>query len=268
MADTAKIREVRERTGVGFGDCKRALDECNWDIEEAIDFIRQQSAVKAQKKADRSAKEGLLALKISTGAEVGAIVEVNVETDFAARNERFRAFAQNVVERIVVEGEDALEKMAPDRDELIQVIGENVSLRRANRFTASKGTIVGYLHANEKVGSLVELVGGELTLGKDIAMHITAMSPIVVDPNDLPEDLIERERKIFSAQAAESGKPPTIAEKMVEGKLRKFRSEASLTDQAFVRTPEITVGKLLATQGATCVRFVRYEVGESIDDPS
>ena len=261
----SKIKEVRSRTGVGFGDCKKALDDAGDDIEKAIEIIRMQSAVKAAKKADRTAAEGLLAMRISESGDSGAMVEVNSETDFAARNERFVEFANAAVDWVLEHGEDQMEGLEEAREQLVQIIGENVSVRRAVRFASHDGEVGGYLHANDKLGALVETRGADDLLGREIAMHVAAMSPMVVSNDQMPADVLGAERKIYEAQALESGKPESITKKMVDGRLRKFVAESSLLDQAFVREPSNKVGDLLEQAGAQCVRFVRFEVGEGLE---
>ena len=261
----SKIKEVRSRTGVGFGDCKKALDDAGDDIEKAIEIIRKQSAVKAAKKADRTAAEGLLAIRVSESGDSGAMVEVNSETDFAARNERFVEFANTAVDWVLEHGEDQMEGLEEAREQLVQIIGENVSVRRAVRFASHDGEVGGYLHANDKLGALVETRGADDLLGREIAMHVAAMSPMVVSNDQMPADVLGAERKIYEAQALESGKPESITKKMVDGRLRKFVAESSLLDQAFVREPSNKVGDLLEQAGAQCVRFVRFEVGEGLE---
>ena len=261
----SKIKEVRSRTGVGFGDCKKALDDAGDDIEKAIEIIRKQSALKAAKKADRTAAEGLLAMRISESGDSGAMVEVNSETDFAARNERFVEFANAAVDWVLEHGEDQMEGLEEAREQLVQIIGENVSVRRAVRFASRDGEVGGYLHANDKLGALVETRGADDLLGREIAMHVAAMSPMVVSNDQMPADVLGAERKIYEAQALESGKPESITKKMVDGRLRKFVAESSLLDQAFVREPSNKVGDLLEQAGAQCVRFVRFEVGEGLE---
>ena len=261
----SKIKEVRSRTGGGFGDCKKALDDAGDDIEKAIEIIRKQSAVKAAKKADRTAAEGLLAMRVSESGDSGAMVEVNSETDFAARNERFVEFANAAVDWVLEHGEDQMEGLEEAREQLVQIIGENVSVRRAVRFASHDGEVGGYLHANDKLGALVETRGADDLLGREIAMHVAAMSPMVVSNDQMPADVLGAARKIYEAQALESGKPESITKKMVDGRLRKFVAESSLLDQAFVREPSNKVGDLLEQAGAQCVRFVRFEVGEGLE---
>ena len=261
----SKIKEVRSRTGVGFGDCKKALDDAGDDIEKAIEIIRKQSAVKAAKKADRTAAEGLLALRVSESGDSGAMVEINSETDFAARNERFVEFANTAVDWVLEHGEGRMEGLEEAREQLVQIIGENVSVRRAVRVISQGGEVGGYLHANDKLGALVETRGADDLLGREIAMHVAAMSPMVVSNDQMPEHVVRAERKIYEAQALESGKPESVINKMVDGRLQKFVAESSLLDQAFVREPSNKVGDLLKQANAQCRRFIRFEVGEGIE---
>ena len=265
--DMALIKELRERTGVGFGDCKKALVEANWDMERAVDIVRLQSGAKAAKKADRTAAEGLLGLKID--GDRAAMVEVNVETDFAARNPKFSAFVERAVAKALEDGADDLATaLEAERQALVQEIGENINVRRAACIEAQDGgTVVGYLHQDQKKGTLVAIGGGDnaLELGQDIAMHITAMRPLVVAPDEVPADVVAKERAIFEAQAVDSGKPPQIVEKMVSGRVRKFLAESSLLEQPFVKDSGLTVGKLLKSANASCHGFERFEVGEGID---
>jgi len=260
-----KIKEVRSRTGVGFGDCKKALEDAGDDIDKAIEIIRKQSAVKAAKKADRTAAEGLLAMHVSENGDSGAMVEVNSETDFAARNERFIDFANEAVKWVVKHGDSEMEGLEEAREQLVQVIGENVSVRRAVRFVSQGGEVGSYLHANDKLGALVEIRGGDAVLGKEIAMHVTAMNPMVLAADQMPEQVLRTERGIYEAQALESGKPESIVQKMVDGRVRKFLAESSLLDQPFVRDPGTKVGDLLDQAGARCLRFIRFEVGEGVE---
>ena len=266
LADMVKIKEVRSRTGVGFGDCKKALEDAGDDIDKAIEIIRTQSAVKAAKKADRTAAEGLLAMHVSENGDSGAMVEVNSETDFAARNERFIDFANEAVKWVVKHGDSEMEGLEESREQLVQIIGENVSVRRAVRFVSRQGGEVGsYLHANDKLGALVEIRGGDAVLGKEIAMHVTAMNPMVLAADQMPEQVLRTERGIYEAQALESGKPESIVQKMVDGRVQKFLAESSLLDQPFVRDPDTKVGDLLEQAGAQCLRFIRFEVGEGVE---
>lgn len=260
------IKELRERTGVGFGDCKKALAEAGWEMEEAIAIVRRESGAKAAKKADRTAAEGLLGVVASADGESAAIVEINIETDFAAKNEKFVAFVAEAAERTLAEGADGLAEALEDRRaELVAEIGENISVRRAAKVEAPGGTVGVYLHQDSRQGALVGLTVGDLDLARDLAMHVTAMRPLVVAPADVPEATVARERAIFEAQAAESGKPANIVEKMVEGRVRKFLSESSLTEQPFVKDAQVRISKLLKQAGATCTGFERFQVGEGVE---
>lgn len=265
MSDVSKIKEVRERTGIGFSDCKKALIEADWDVEQALAVIREQSAVKAAKKADRTAAEGRLAIKIGDDRKSGAIVEVNIETDFAARNERFESFCETVIENVLEQGPTAIESLDQLRQELVHTIGENISIRRAEKFTTTDGFIVGYVHTNGTVGALVEMESGDARVGEDIAMHVTAMNPMVVSEDQLSTEVIEREREILTQQALETGKPENIVEKIVEGRLRAFQKEVCLIHQDFVMDQKVDVKSILKSGNASCKRFVRYQVGEGIE---
>lgn len=260
------IKELRERTGVGFGDCKKALAEAGWEMEEAIAIIRRESGAKAAKKADRTAAEGLLGVAASADGERAAIVEINIETDFAAKNEKFVAFVAKAAERTLAAGADDLAGALEDRRaELVAEIGENINVRRAARVEAPGGTVGVYLHQDSRQGALVAVSVKDEDLARDLAMHVTAMRPLVVAPADVPEAVVARERAIFEAQAAESGKPPNIVEKMVEGRVRKFLSESSLTEQPFVKDAQVRISKLLKQANATCTGFERFQVGEGVE---
>jgi len=269
MAITAsQVKELRERTGLGMMDCKKALTEADGDMDLAIENLRKSSALKAEKKAGRTAADGLLGVKVADDGKTAALVEINIETDFAAKNEKFIAFVQRVTDGVFEQGSGDLSAIAgleSERETLVQEIGENISLRRAEFIDAADATITGYLHTNNRQASLVVMTGGDTDLAKDIAMHVTAINPMVIAQGDVPEASIAKEREIAQAQAAESGKPPEIVEKMVEGKVRKFLAEVSLMDQPFVKDGNIKVNKLLKDAGADIKKFVRYEVGEGIE---
>ena len=262
------IKELRERTGVGFGDCKKALLEVDWDIERAVDVVRRQSGAKAAKKADRTAAEGLLGLVVEGAA--GALVEVNIETDFAARNPKFEAFVDRAAaQALAAGGEGVAEALEGEREALVQEIGENIHIRRAARLQAPPGGVVaGYLHQDKRKAALVSLTAGDEALARDVAMHVTAMRPLVVRAEDMPADVVARERAIVAEQARESGKPAAIVEKITAGRMSKFLAESSLREQPFVKDGDVKVGQLLATAKADCAGFERYEVGEGIDKPT
>jgi elongation factor Ts len=257
------VKELRERTGLGMMDCKKALVEADGDMEAAIESLRKSSGMKAAKKAGRIAADGLIACRVD--GSKGVMVEVNCETDFAARDENFVAFVKTVTDKAFDSGatDVAALDLEAEREALVQKIGENISIRRVESF--SEGTVTDYVHGNGKIGVLIALEGGNEALGKDVAMHIAAMNPTVVNPEDAPADLVAKEREIYTAQAQDSGKPPEIVEKMIDGRIRKYLAEISLVEQAFVKDGDTKVGALLKKEGASVKGFVRYEVGEGIE---
>lgn len=261
----AMVKDLRERTGLGMMDCKKALTEADGDAELAIENLRKSSGMKAAKKAGNTAAEGTIGIKIEGGSAI--MVEVNCQTDFAARDDNFLGFVNTITEAVFATKETDVEKlMAGDlekvREELVQKIGENVSVRRA---VVYQGDVNSYVHTNGKIGVLVHREGGDDELGKDIAMHVAAANPQVVSPEDVSEEVIAKERDIYVAQAAESGKPAEIIEKMVGGRVRKFLAEISLVEQQFVKDPDQKVAKLLKSADATIAGFTRFEVGEGIE---
>ena len=266
----ALVKELRERTGLGLLECKKALAEADGDIEAAIEALRKSSGMKAAKKAGRTAADGVVAIQTAADGGFGAMVEVNSETDFVARDENFLGFVNNVVTKAFEERLDDAEALAGGeiedaRQALVQKIGENISVRRVVTYEAADGVVGGYVHGNNRIAVLVSLKGGSEDLARDVAMHVAAVNPQVVSPDDMPEEQVAKEREIYVAQAQDSGKPPEIIEKMVDGRVRKFLSENSLTEQAFVKDPDTTVGKLVAGAGAEVLGFTRFEVGEGIE---
>ena len=263
------VKELRERTGLGMMECKKALQEADGDIDVAIEALRKSSGMKAAKKAGRTAAEGVVAVRIADDNSYGVLVEVNSETDFAARDTNFQAFANTVAEQVFAEKSTDVEALLAaglesQREALVQKIGENITVRRAE--IVNGDVVSGYVHGNNKIAVLVSLAGGgNEELAKDVAMHVAAVNPQVAKPEDMPADLLEKERAIYVAQAAESGKPQDIVEKMVEGRVRKFLAESSLVEQPFVKDPDMKVGKLLKDGGADINGFVRFEVGEGIE---
>lgn len=260
------VKELRDRTGLGMMECKRALVQSGADIEKAIEELRKSSGMKAAKKAGRTAADGLVAVKVE--GKYGCVVEVNSETDFVARDESFQGFVKNVVDSAFSTKEtDMSQIMAGDmessREALVQKIGENISPRRVSGIDAP--VVGGYVHSNNRIAVIVGLSAGTEELARDVAMHVAAVNPTVVSSDQMPEDIVAAEKEIFAAQARESGKPEEIIEKMIAGRVNKFLKESSLVDQPFVKDPDITVGKLVKDGGAEIVSFVRYEVGEGID---
>ncbi|MGO0307447.1 translation elongation factor Ts [Endozoicomonas acroporae] len=264
----ALVKELRERTGLGMMECKKALVEAQGDIEVAIEEMRKSGQAKAAKKAGRIAAEGIVAVKVADDASFGVLVEVNSETDFVARDDNFLNFVQQVVGaafarkeadvNVLMEGE-----LEEARQALVQKIGENIGVRRIA--IVAGGVIGSYVHGNNRIAVLTKLEGGDTELARDIAMHVAAVNPQVVNKEDMPTELVEKEKEIFQAQAEQSGKPANIIEKMIEGRISKFLAESSLVEQPFVKDPDTTVGALARKAGATVSSFVRFEVGEGIE---
>ena len=264
----ALVKELRERTGLGLLECKKALAAAGGDVEVAIEELRKSSGMKAAKKAGRTAADGVVAMRISADGKSGVIGEVNSETDFVARDENFAGFVSQVMDKAVELQTDDIAAIAGGeiedaRQALVQKIGENISPRRADSIEAP--VVGGYVHSNNRIAVIVGLSGGTEELAKDVAMHVAAVNPAVVNSDQMPADVVAAEKEIFAAQARESGKPEEIIEKMIAGRVNKFLKESSLVDQPFVKDPDITVGKLVKDGGAEIVSFVRYEVGEGID---
>lgn len=262
------VKELRERTGLGMMECKKALAAAGGEIEVAIEELRKSSGMKAAKKAGRTAADGVVAVKVADDNSYGVLVEVNSETDFVARDEGFLGFVNTVVEKAFADKQtDVAALMAGDlenaREALVQKIGENIGVRRIELV---EGAVVGgYVHSNNRIAVLTALTAGDADVAKDVSMHVAAVNPQVAKPEDMPQELVEKEKEIFTAQARESGKPDEIIEKMIVGRMKKFLAENSLVEQAFVKDPELTVGKLVANVGGDVASFTRYEVGEGIE---
>jgi elongation factor Ts len=277
MAEIAAsmVMELRGRTGLGMMECKKALAETAGDLAKAEELLRIKSGAKASKAADRIAAEGVIGVDVSPDAKVGAIIEINCETDFVAKNEEFRAFVAEVAQVVARDnpadvamlGALALasgQTIEARRVALVQKIGENLSIRRFARRVAT-GKIYSYVHG-VRIGVLVDVTGGDAAVGKDLAMHIAASKPIALDKSQVAADVVERERTIAAARAAESGKPANIVEKMVEGAVAKFLAEVTLLAQPFVKGDgKQSVEHLVKTQGATINGFTLYVVGEGIE---
>lgn len=268
------VKELRERTGSGMMECKKALVETNGDIEAAIESMRKSGQAKAAKKAGRIAAEGLVLIKQEGSRAV--LVEVNCETDFVAKDANFGAFADGVAVQVLAGGAADVEALLDQplaggsgsvkdgREALIAKLGENINVRRFERLDAGEGALFSYRHGT-RIGVVLEVAGGSEALGKDLAMHIAASNPVCVAEADVPVADLEKEKDIFKAQALESGKPANIVDKMVEGRIRKYLEEVTLVGQPFVKDPETRVGDLLKQAGARVVRFKRYELGEGIE---
>jgi elongation factor Ts len=264
----AMVKELRERTGQGMMDCKKALEVSGGDIEKAIDDMRSAGAIKAAKKAGNIAAEGSIAVKVADDNKSAAIIEVNSQTDFLALQDDFKGFVANSLD--IAFADTALDtagliaKQESAREALVSKCGENVNIRRLTRV---EGDVLGaYLHGN-RIGVIVALNGGDVELAKDVAMHVAASNPQFLDPSQVSEEEIAKEKEIFMTLNEDKikGKPDNVVENMVKGRINKFLAEASLVEQAFIKNPEVTVGKLVQQAGATIVSFVRFEVGEGID---
>ena len=278
MAITASlVKELRERTGSGMMECKKALVETGGDLEAAIELMRKSGQAKAAKKSGRTAAEGLIVIKYNGDASKAVMVEVNCETDFVAKDENFNSFADAVAERALNSDVDTVEALLEQplhdgeettvntaREALIAKIGENMNVRRFQRFVASSGKLTSYKHG-VRIGVVVEVEGGDEQLAKDVAMHVAATNPVCVSEEQVPAEMLTKEREIFKSQALESGKPENIVDKIIEGRVRKYLAEITLVGQAFVKDPDQTVGKLLDSANAKVVTFSRYEVGEGIE---
>jgi len=277
MAITAAlVKELRERTGSGMMECKKALVESNGDIDAAIEAMRKSGLAKADKKSDRVAAEGVIAIETSADGKRAVMLEINSETDFVAKAEDFMGFVSEV-SKVALESQpadvaalmalalnDAGESIDTVRQTLIAKIGENIQVRRFSLMSVEDGVIGSYRHG-DRIGSMVKLAGGDMTLAKDIAMHVAASRPQAISAADLPADLLEKERDIVATQARDSGKPEAIIDKMVEGRMKKFVNEISLLGQSFVKDPDVTVEKLVSKANATINEFACYEVGEGIE---
>jgi elongation factor Ts len=266
------VKELRERTGAGMMECKKALVAVDGDLEQAAEQLRTSGQAKADKKAGRIAADGKVV--IAANGSRATLVEVNSETDFVAKDENFIAFA-DAVARSALDGNVADvaalnattlqdgRTIEAARTELVAKVGENISVRRLQQIN-SDDQLGSYTHGS-RIGAIVAMSGGDSALARDIAMHIAATNPVCIDESGVPAETLERERRIFSEQAAESGKPPEIVEKMVTGRIAKFLKEVTLLGQPFVKDPDLTIGKLLKNADATVTGFVRYELGEGID---
>ena len=262
------VKELRERTGLGLLECKKALAETGGDVELAIENLRKASGLRAAKKADRTAADGVVAIKVADDNSRAVILEVNSETDFVARDASFLAFVNSVLSKAFADQQtDVTALMAGEleaaREALVQKIGENISVRRISMVEG--GVVDGYVHSNNRIAVVTQLEGGNSELARDVSMHVAAVSPQVVKPEDMPAELVEKEQEIIKAQPDMAGKPAEIVEKMMQGRINKYLKENSLLEQPFVKNPDLSVGKLAQEAGASVSAFVRFEVGEGID---
>lgn len=271
----AMVKELRERTGSGMMECKKALTEAGGDIEAAVELMRKAGLAKADKKAGRVAAEGMIVTAISDNGKRGIILEINCETDFVAKGDDFTTFCAGVARAALEKSPDDIEALLAlplasggtidhTRRELIAKIGENIAIRRFVFIEDVDGKLASYLHGS-RIGVLVAVDGGDEALAKDVAMHIAASKPVALSANEVPADMIEKEKEIFRAQAAESGKPADIVEKMIIGRVNKFLKEVTLLGQPFVKNPDVSVEQLLKEHRASVSAFARFEVGEGIE---
>ncbi|TGN39824.1 translation elongation factor Ts [Marinobacter confluentis] len=264
----AMVKELRERTGLGMMECKKALVEAEGSVDAAIEELRKSSGLKAAKKAGRTAAEGVSLIRVSDDNTVAYILEVNSETDFVARDDNFMNFANELLDVAFSKGVTDVESLMAGelegkREALVQKIGENITVRRIIRV---EGPVVGgYVHSNNKIASVVALSAGDAETARDVAMHVAAVNPRVGKPEDMPAEELEKEKNVIKAQPDMEGKPAEIVEKMMGGRIKKFLAENSLVEQPFVKNPEQTVGQLIKGQGGDLVSFVRLEVGEGIE---
>jgi len=262
------VKELRERTGIGMMDCKQALVTAKGDISLAIEELRKSSGIKASKKAGRSAADGVIRVEINNSKAF--MVEINCETDFVVKDESFMEFSDEVLKTLSSGNFHEVEQLMKGdlqdkREKLIQKLGENIVVRRMFQSDDSADHTGVYLHSNKKIACVTSLRGGNDEAAKDIAMHIAATDPLAISPNDIPIEILEKEKEIFEAQSADSGKPKDIVVKMVEGKVKKFVSEVSLTEQDFVKDPGVKIKSLLDKNNAQVIQFKRFEVGEGIE---
>jgi elongation factor Ts len=276
MAITAAlVKELRERTGSGMMECKKALVAADGDIEVAVEEMRKSGLAKADKKADRVAAEGIIAIEVSADGKNAIMLEVNSETDFVAKADDFVTFVNEVAAKVLAEQPadlDALKELTlasgetveTTRQALVAKIGENIQVRRFTTLSTDSGVIGSYRHG-ERIGTMVQLNGGDQDLAKDLAMHVAASRPQAISAADLPQELLDKERDIVATQARDSGKPENIIEKMIEGRMKKFVNEISMLGQPFVKDPDVTVEKLVNKAGATVEAIAFFEVGEGIE---
>jgi len=278
MVTAALVKELREKTGAGMMDCKKVLTETDGDLEKAAELLREKGITKAAKKSGRVAAEGMVEAYISEDEKVGAIVEVNSETDFVAKNEEFRTFVMDVAKQIVKNNPESVEALLAEpamfeegktvNEALIgkiATIGENISIRRFARFETTDGLIEKYIHGDGKIAVLINMKKGSKEVAKDVCMQIAAARPEYLNEESVPAERIEKEKEILKIQTMNEGKPEAIAEKIVEGRIGKFFSEICLLDQQFVKNPDIKVSQLLKEKDAEVVEFARFEKGEGIE---
>ena len=278
MISASMVKDLREKTGVGMMDCKKALTETNGDIEKAIEYLREKGITKAAKKSSRIAAEGLVLAYVSKDNKVGAAIEVNSETDFVAKNEEFRTFVQALAKQVAINNpadveallneeyiEEAGKKVSEVLTDKVAKIGENMNIRRFVRFETTDGLVESYIHGNGKIAVLVNMKNADTELAKDICMQVAAARPEYLDEASVPAERLAKEMEILKAQAINEGKPEAIAEKIVQGRIGKFYSEICLLDQEFVKNPDMKISDLLKSKNAEIVEFARIEKGEGLE---
>ena len=278
MISASMVKDLREKTGAGMMDCKKALTETNGDMEKAIEYLREKGITKAAKKSSRIAAEGLVLAYVSEDNKVGAAVEVNSETDFVAKNDEFRTFVQALAKQVALNNpadveallneeyiEEAGKKVSEVLTDKVAKIGENMNIRRFVRFETTDGLVESYIHGNGKIAVLVNMKNADTELAKDICMQVAAARPEFLDEASVPAERLAKEMEILKAQAMNEGKPEAIAEKVVQGRIGKFYSEICLVDQEFVKNPDMKISELLKTKNAEIVEFARIEKGEGLE---
>ena len=278
MISANMVKDLREKTGAGMMDCKKALTETDGDMEKAIEYLREKGITKAAKKSSRIAAEGLVLAYVSEDNKVGAAIEVNSETDFVAKNEEFRTFVQALAKQVAINNpadveallneeyiEEAGKKVSEVLTDKVAKIGENMNIRRFTRFETTDGLVESYIHGNGKIAVLVNMKNADNELAKDICMQVAAARPEFLDEASVPEERLAKEMEILKAQAINEGKPEAIAEKVVQGRIGKFYSEICLVDQEFVKNPDMKISDLLKSKNAEIVEFARIEKGEGLE---
>ena len=278
MITAQQVKELREKTGAGMMDCKKVLTETDGDMEKATELLRERGITKAAKKSSRIAAEGLVDSYVSEDGKVGAVVEINAETDFVAQNTDFKQFVKDVVKQIALNNPKDVEELLAQPSiaeegktvqealtNKIATIGENMTIRRFARYESANGLVASYIHGEGKIGVLVEMENADIELAKDVCMQIAAAKPEYLSREDVPQERVDKEMEILKIQAMNEGKPEAIAEKMVQGRIGKFYSDICLVDQEFVKDMDKKVGQLLKEKNAEVVRFARLEKGEGIE---
>ena len=278
MITAQQVKELREKTGAGMMDCKKVLTETDGDMEKATELLRERGITKAAKKSSRIAAEGLVDSYVSEDGKVGAVVEINAETDFVAQNTDFKQFVKDVVKQIALNNPKDVEELLAQPSiaeegktvqealtNKIATIGENMTIRRFARYESANGLVASYIHGEGKIGVLVEMENADIELAKDVCMQIAAAKPEYLSREDVPQERVDKEMEILKIQAMNEGKPEAIAEKMVQGRIGKFYSDICLVDQEFVKNPDMKISELLKQKGAKIVAFARLERGEGIE---